>query len=88
MSNQITVAELEDKVWSLEGVRIVIRSPQSELVEDYTYQRKISSKSSVTSWGENRLKPLLNGKDYYIVDGSGTRPHGRTNMGKVRDSYK
>lgn len=88
VSKKITVAELEDKVWTTEGIRVVVRAPQTDLVDDYEYQRKITSTSSVTDWGNGRLKPILNGKDYYIVDGSGTRPHGRTNMETVRDSYK
>ncbi len=83
----VTVAEFEDQVWSLEGVRIIVRAPQSEMVDDYAYTRKISSSTSVTDWGNGRVKPLLGGRDFYVVDGTGTRPHGRTNMGTVRDSY-
>lgn len=84
----ITVAEFEDKVWTLEGVRIIIRAPQSDMVNDYIYARKYISSSSVTDWINGRIKPLLNGKDFYIVDGSGTRPHGRTNMENLRNSYQ
>lgn len=84
----ISVADFEDKVWTLEGVRIVVRAAQGEMVEDYDYSRKAASNSSITDWGNGRVKPLLGGKDYYIVDGSGTRPHGRTKMDTVRDSYK
>ena len=88
MSNkQITVAELEDKIWFLEGIRVVIRAPQSHMVGDYNYSRKISSSTSVTEWANGRLRPLLGDIDFYVVDGSGTRPHGRTNMGTLRDSY-
>ena len=87
MADKITVAEFEDKVWTREGIRIVVRAAQSEMVDDYNYDRKISSSSSVTDWATGRVKPKLHGKDFYIVDGSGTRPHGRSNMGTVRDSY-
>ena len=66
MSDKITVAELEDKVWTTEGIRVVIRAPQSDLVDDYPYKRKISSTSSVTDWGNGRLKPILDGKDFYV----------------------
>ena len=48
MSKKITVAELEDKVWTTEGIRVVVRAPQTDLVDDYEYQRKIPSTSSVT----------------------------------------
>ncbi len=84
----ITVAEFEDKVWTLEGVRIVVRAPQSDMVEDYSFYRKIASSTSVTDWGNGRIRPLLGGRDFYVIDGSGTRPHGRTNMGTIRDSYE
>lgn len=88
MNNKITIAELEDKIWTIEGIRVVVRAPQSDLVDDYNYQRKISASASITDWGNGRLKPILDGKDYYVVDGSGTRPHGRTNMDTVRESYR
>lgn len=88
MCDKITIAELEDKVWTLEGVRVVVRAPQSDLVDDYNYKRKISATSSISDWGNGRLKPLLDGRDFYVIDGSGTRPHGRTNMETVRESYK
>lgn len=83
----ITVAEFEDKVWTLEGVRIVVRASQTDLVEDYDYSRKISASASITDWGNGRVRPLLGGLDFYVIDGSGTRPHGRTRMDTVRDSY-
>ena len=88
MSDKITVAEFEDKVWVLENIRIVVRAPQTDMVEDYDYKRNSSASSSVTDWGNRRVKPKLNGNDFYVVDGSGTRPHGRTKLDKVRESYK
>ena len=88
MSNHmITVAELEDKIWVLEEIRVVIRAPQSTMVPDYPYSRKISSTTSGTEWANGRIRPLLGDIDFYVVDGSGVRPHGRTNMGNLRDSY-
>ena len=88
MGNKITVAEFEDKVWAKEGVRIVIRASQSDMVDDYDYQRNCSSTSSITELGNRRIKPKLAGLDFFVVDGTGTRPHGRTQLDKVRESYK
>lgn len=87
IDSMVTIADFEDQVWSLEGVRIVVRATQSTMVKRYDYSRKIAASTSVTDWGNGRIKPLLCDLDFYVVDGSGTRPHGRTNMGTIRDSY-
>lgn len=42
VSKKITVAELEDKVWTTEGIRVVVRAPQTDLVDDYEYHRQNS----------------------------------------------
>lgn len=88
MSEKITVAEFERKVWERERIRIVIRASQTDMVDDYEYMKCCSASFSVTDWVNKRVIEKLDGKDFYIVDGTGTRPHGRTRLDNVRESYK
>lgn len=83
----ITVAEFEEKVWFVEGVRVIIRAPQEDAVQDYAYSRKFPDASNVDSWTKRRIKPLLDGKSFSIIDGSGVFPHKNISMDILRKSY-
>mgnify|MGYP003312937256 FL=1 len=43
---------------------------------------------SKNSWYMSRVKPILGDYEGEIIDGTGDAPHGRTQMKKIRDSYK
>ena len=81
-------ADLEQAVFDLEEVRIVIRSPLNQELGDYQYDRKAAGNTSITDWLEQRIRPLLDGKAVVVIDGSGALPHGRTKMDKLRASYR
>jgi hypothetical protein len=80
-------SDIEQAVFELEEVRIVIRASVNEDLGDYQYDRKAAGNSSITDWLEQRIRPLLNGHSVVVVDGSGALPHGRTKMEKLRASY-
>lgn len=83
------VKELEDSVYDLDEVRIVVRVPRNDDVGDYTYERKASDSTSVTEWLDQRVRPLLTDRTRVeVVDGYGAIPHGRTSLGVVRQSYQ
>lgn len=85
---QITVRELEAKVFALEEVVLVIRAPASALVNDYPYERKAAGTTSVSDYVEGRLKPCLGNNEYTIINGDHVSPHGRTKLSTLRDSYE
>lgn len=49
-------SEFEDKVWEVEGIRIVLRCPEDQVVTPYDYTNAASQTTSITSW--------LNGRTY------------------------
>ncbi|MGA8611012.1 MAG: hypothetical protein WB760_04735 [Xanthobacteraceae bacterium] len=83
----MTPAEIEQAVFDLEEVRIVIRAPVREKLDDFDYDRKAAGTTSITDWLDQRIKPLLGPHQVVVVDGTGALPHGRTKMDKLRDSY-
>jgi hypothetical protein len=85
---KISVLDFEAKVLEREEVVIRIRAPSSEMVEDYDYSRKATGSTSITDFLDTRIRPLLDGKEVSIIDGSFASPHGRTKLDRVRSSYE
>lgn len=86
--SKISATDLERQIFEKEEIRVVIRSPKNTLFDEYTFERKAAVNTSITDWYNTRLKPILGDKyDAEIIDGSGTNPHGRTGIEKVRNSY-
>lgn len=87
-TDKISIGELERQIFDLEEVKIVIRGNRNELVNPYPYERKTPSTTSISSWVETRLKPVIGNLGFEIIQGDGTSPHGRKNIENVRNSYK
>ena len=84
----MTIHELEQKIFEIEEFRVVIRAPHWEQVGDYDYQRKADRGGSLSNWCRSRLEPLLNGRQYLVLDGICGIPHGRTKLETLRASYE
>ncbi len=84
---RVSVSELEQKIFELEEVRVVIRKKREGQVANYDYKRKASATTSVTDLIETRIKPLIGDADVVVVNGQGLQPHGRTKVETVRNSY-
>lgn len=80
--------EIENMVFELEEVRIVIRATWNQELGDFKYDRKAANTTSVSEWLDQRIRPLLNGHDVVVINGSGELPHGRTRMDRLRQSYE
>ncbi|WP_046900343.1 hypothetical protein [Gluconobacter oxydans] len=86
---KISASEFEKKVFEREEVKIVLRVPADQQVNDYPYARKVADNTTVTGWLEGRLTETLGSDiDVEIVDGKSTRPHGRTKMETLRATYE
>lgn len=85
---KISATDLESQVFEKEQIRVVIRAHSDERFEPYTFERKAANNTSVSDWMENRLRKCIGDADAEIIKGDGTRPHGRTNMETLRNSYK
>lgn len=84
----MTIQELEDKVWALDGIRIVVRRSSTTDVGDYTHKNAAQASWRITEFIENRLRPLIGNREVCVVMGDGEQPHGRTLLSSIRDSYK
>ena len=83
------IRDIEDDVYDLDEVRIVVRAERTMDVGDYTYERKAADNTSISEWLEQRIYPLFQERvRVEVVDGYGALPHGRTRLGLVRESYK
>ena len=83
----MNVIEFEQKIFEVEGVRIVIRAASSTSVGDYDYKRKYDQGNSINEWLKSRVLNNLNDVDVVVVDGTGALPNRKTHMGTLRDSY-
>ncbi|TCS75384.1 hypothetical protein [Pectinatus cerevisiiphilus] len=86
--SKVSATELERQIFSMEEIKVVIRSKRNRQFNEYNYQRKAAGTTSISEWLETRLAPILEGNEVEIIKGDGTSPHGRTNVENVRSSYK
>jgi hypothetical protein len=77
----------EQSVFDNDEIRIVVRAPLNIQLKPYKFVRKATDSTSLSEWLEQRIKPLIEGYDVVVVDGTGIMPHGRTKVEKVRNSY-
>ncbi len=83
----MTPLEIEQEVYGLDQIRIVIRAPASTTLGDYRYARRAADNASISEWLDQRIKPILGIHTAVVIDGKGNIPHGRTRLSVVRESY-
>lgn len=83
----MTLYEFESRVFSLEGIRIIIRSNRNNF-KDYSYIRKCPDNTSIKDFIDTRISSFLEvGEIATVVNGYGETPNLRTHIGTVRASY-
>lgn len=82
-----TIQELEDKIWEVEGIRVVIRGAERTAVMVYDYQNAAQETWSITKLIESRIQPCAPGIEVMVIQGNGEEPHGRTLLKNVRGTY-
>ena len=83
----MTVQELEDKGWALDGIRIVVRASVNTKVQDYRHKNAAQASWRITQFIEKRVQPLLKKQEVVVLMGDGEEPHGRTLLSSIKDSY-
>lgn len=84
----MTVQELEDKAWSQDSIRLVIRDCSGAKVKTYNQKNAAQATWSVTKYLNSRILPLIGSREVIVLLGDGEQPHGRTLLSSVRESYK
>ncbi|WOB25909.1 hypothetical protein NYR95_19885 [Xanthomonas dyei] len=87
-SPKIKAADFEDKVWAIEGVRIVLRVDQNTLVEDYSYKKAADESWRIKELIDKRIEKCVGATPIVVVQGDGEEPHGRVILRTLRTGYK
>ncbi len=82
------VLKFEKTIWKLEGVRVVVRAPDTAVVGDYKFKRRADKGMIVTSYLKGRITPSIGPYEAVVVCGDGSLPHSRTNLNRVRETYQ
>lgn len=82
------ISEIESKAWTMDGIRIVIRTGESKDANDYTHKNAAQGSWSVTKYLDSRIRPLIGSREVIVLLGNGEQPHGRTLLNSVRESYR
>ena len=85
---KMSVADFEEAVWTLDGVRIVIRSPTDSEIGAYDYERAAVETRRVSQFLENRINPKVGDHDFVVIQGDGEQPHGSVILRTLRSSYQ
>lgn len=80
--------DFEDKVWEVEGIRIVLHAKHEAEVKDYTYKKAGDESWRITELGEKRIEKCLDGITYSVIQGDGEEPHGRVILRTIRSGYR
>ncbi len=84
----MTVEKFEEKVWGLEGIRVIVRASTSDTVKDYNYRRRAQGTWRITQLLKKRINSKVGKKKVVVIEGNGEEPHGRTLLRTLRKSYK
>lgn len=82
------ISEIENKAWTMDGIRIVIRVAESKEAGNYSHKNAAQGSWSVTKYLDCRIKPLIGTHEVIVLLGDGEQPHGRTLLSSVRESYR
>ncbi|WP_155801702.1 hypothetical protein [Magnetospirillum molischianum] len=81
------VSEFEQKVWELDGIRIILRADSNDEVGEYERVRAVAQSSSIAEFIENRVKKHIGDVDVVVVDGRGTIPRRNSLVSTIRETY-
>lgn len=81
------VSEFEEKVWRVEGIRIVLRASPESVVADYDYKNAADERWRVTELIEKRIASRINGISTMVLQGNGNEPHGGVLLKNIRKGY-
>lgn len=81
------LADFEQRVWEIEGIRLVVRGDEQEEVEDYDFKNAAIETWSVAEFLRKRVEKRIGGRKVAMVQGDGEMPHGRVILRTLRASY-
>ena len=84
----MTIAEFEEAVWRLDGIRIVIRAVSTQEVPTFDKDYAFARNRSLNNFIGSRLRQYVPEEmEIEVIDGRGQRPNRGTLVENVRASY-
>jgi hypothetical protein len=80
--------DFEEKVWTIEGIRIVLRTAPDTEVGDYDYKKGADESWRITELGTKRIEKCIGNIPYTVIQGDGEEPHGKVILRTIRNAYK
>jgi hypothetical protein len=84
---RMKLADFEQRVWEVEGIRIVVRGHENDEVEDYTRKNAATETWSTREFLEKRIESRVGGRKVVVIKGDGEMPNGRVLLRNLRASY-
>ena len=84
----MNAGDFEEKVWAVEGIRVVLRTDSKTEVGDYDYKKAADESWRITELGEKRIQKSIGNIPYTVIQGDGEEPHGRVILRTIRGAYK
>jgi hypothetical protein len=84
---RMKLADFEQRVWEVEGIRIVIRGDENDEVKDYSFKNAAIENWNTTAFLKNRIEPRVGGRKVVVIRGDGEMPNGRVLLRNLRASY-
>ena len=81
------LADFEERVWEVEGIRIVVRGDEEDEVDDYDYKYAAVEKWSIAKLLKMRVKPRIGNAKVVVIKGDGEIPNGNAILRNLRGSY-
>jgi hypothetical protein len=81
------LTDFEQRVWEVEGIRIVVRGDENDEVKDYGFKNAAIENWSTAMFLKNRIGPRVGGRKVVVIQGNGQIPNGRVKVRNLRRSY-
>lgn len=81
------IKEFEQKVWEIEGFRIVLRAHPDTEVKDYDYKNAANGGWSLKTFLENRVASKVGDIPIAVILGDGQEPRGQSILRNIREKY-
>ena len=79
--------EFEEKVWAIEGVRIVLRTAPDTEVKDDDCKNGADESWRITELGTKRIEKSIGNIPYTVIQSDGEEPHGKVILRTIRSAY-
>ena len=81
------LADFEQRVWEVEGIRIVIRGDENDEVKDYSFKNAAIENWNTTAFLKNRIEPRVGGRKVVVIRGDGQKSYRSVKLRNLRETY-